>query len=73
MPPPLHILCFGDSLTQGYHGFGAFTSPYGETLEERLQEAFPHREIKVVTSGVAGDVVCASRFATRMNEECKFT
>jgi lysophospholipase L1-like esterase len=68
---PLRILCFGDSLTQGYHGFGYGEDPYSETLEAKLREAFPGREIKVVTSGVPGDMVCTSRFITRMNQEGK--
>jgi len=72
MTPPLYVLCFGDSLTQGYHGYGSFIRPYSETLEEKLREAFPGREIKIVTSGVPGDMVCNSRFLTRMNDECRF-
>ena len=30
------ILCFGDSLTAGYHNYGMTFSPYGQFLKEAL-------------------------------------
>ncbi|KAH7176997.1 SGNH hydrolase-type esterase domain-containing protein [Dactylonectria macrodidyma] len=65
----LNILCFGDSLTQGFHNYGLGESPYSETLEERLNAEFPDREIRIRTSGVPGDVASSSSFQRRFNQE----
>ncbi|KAM5344487.1 hypothetical protein ACJ41O_013023 [Fusarium nematophilum] len=65
----LRILCFGDSLTQGYHNYGLGESPYSETLETKLKDAFPDREISIRTSGVAGDVASFTLFKRRLTEE----
>lgn len=71
MATPLRILCFGDSLTSGYYGWGSGLHPYSKALGARLREAFPGRYIDVATSGVPGDVVCGPRFHERLSAECK--
>lgn len=68
---PLRVLCFGDSLTSGYHAWGTGSHPYSTILARRLHEAFPGRRIEVATSGVPGDVVCGPRFHERLSGECK--
>ncbi|KAH7128007.1 SGNH hydrolase-type esterase domain-containing protein [Dactylonectria estremocensis] len=65
----LSILCFGDSLTQGFHNYGLGESPYSETLEKRLKAAFPDTEIRIRTSGVPGDVASSSSFQRRFSHE----
>lgn len=69
--PPLRILCFGNSLTSGYHAWGSGSHPYSIVLSARLRDAFPGRRIEVSTSGVPGDVVCGPAFHERMSRECK--
>lgn len=32
----VRVLCFGDSLTSGYHANGMLHDPYSDTLEEML-------------------------------------
>lgn len=68
---PLRVLCFGDSLTSGYHAWGTGSHPYSTTLARRLREAFPGRRIEVATSGMPGDVVCGPAFHERLASECK--
>jgi lysophospholipase L1-like esterase len=67
---PLRILCFGDSLTAGYSGFGAIYHPYHEVLKDRLTEEFPDLAVQIIESGVPGDIAATSGFETRMNNEC---
>lgn len=69
--PPLRVLCFGNSLTSGYHAWGTGSHPYSIVLAARLRDAFPGRHIEVTTSGVPGDVVCGPAFHERMSRECK--
>ncbi|KAL2266645.1 hypothetical protein VTJ83DRAFT_5997 [Remersonia thermophila] len=53
----LRILCFGDSLTAGYSGWGAVYHPYSEKLEQMLTMAFPDLDVSTVEDGVPGDTV----------------
>ncbi|KAH6980681.1 SGNH hydrolase-type esterase domain-containing protein [Ilyonectria sp. MPI-CAGE-AT-0026] len=66
---PLSILCFGDSLTQGFHNYGLGESPYSGTLEKKLKGAFPDRTIVIRTSGVPGDLASSSSFQRRFIQE----
>ncbi|KYK58608.1 hypothetical protein DCS_05625 [Drechmeria coniospora] len=65
---PLSILCFGDSLTQGYHSFGMGKNPYGEKLEETLKAAMPGRDIRVYVNGVPGDFATGQAFSRRLRQ-----
>ncbi|ODA83972.1 hypothetical protein RJ55_02490 [Drechmeria coniospora] len=67
---PLSILCFGDSLTQGYHSFGMGKNPYGEKLEETLKAAMPGRDIRVYVNGVPGDFATGQAFSRRLRQAC---
>ena len=71
MPKSLRVLCFGDSLTSGYHSFGLGAHPYSEALRTRLFAAFPDAEIKVRTNGVPGDVAAFPGFKDRFHKERK--
>ncbi len=33
----LRILCFGDSLTEGYYNYGTAFSPYSDTMERTME------------------------------------
>jgi lysophospholipase L1-like esterase len=74
MPPkPLKILCFGDSLTEGYTLHGTSYAPYSNTLEKVLYEKLSGEEwdISVEEQGVSGDLVMF--MGGRMGEICKYT
>ncbi|UNI14955.1 hypothetical protein JDV02_001532 [Purpureocillium takamizusanense] len=68
--PPLTILCFGDSLTQGFFNYGLGEHPYSLILEDRLRHEMPTRRIQVRTSGVPGDVASHEPFLRRLEREC---
>ena len=66
----LRILCFGDSLTQGFHGFGMGESPYSTQLAQRLREILPEgTKLEMRTSGVPGDVAAFPRFRERFTQQ----
>ncbi|KAJ3285969.1 hypothetical protein HK104_009234 [Borealophlyctis nickersoniae] len=52
----LRILCFGDSLTEGYSNYGTLHHPYSIQLEKRFKKDGRFK-IEIVTSGVSGDMV----------------
>ena len=65
-PPPLRILCFGDSLTAGYHSWGTEYSPYAIRLKQRLEQRFPSREFQIVVDGLPGDAVIDGQYLLRL-------
>ena len=68
----LRILCFGDSLTEGYSGWGSSFTPYSEKLEEMLTMAFPDVDVEIETDGLSGDMVTGrAAFLARMKLHCK--
>ncbi|KOS16897.1 hypothetical protein ESCO_004747 [Escovopsis weberi] len=71
MAPPrlLRVLCFGDSLTQGFCDMGLTSHPYSQTLLARLEAAFPETVVEVVTNGVPGDVVSGPAWRRRLVNE----
>jgi hypothetical protein len=65
----LRVLCFGDSLTSGYHSWGTSSHPYSQRLAARLKEAFPDLgKIHVVPNGVPGDRVMNAGFLERLEK-----
>ncbi|KAH7364741.1 SGNH hydrolase-type esterase domain-containing protein [Rhexocercosporidium sp. MPI-PUGE-AT-0058] len=65
-PPSLHILCFGDSLTEGYSMYGMQWTPYSETTKEVLEERLSDKwSFDIDTDGVSGQLVTAG-FKKRM-------
>lgn len=63
----LRVLCYGDSLTSGFHDYGLACHPYSHRLAARLREAFPDlAKIHVVPNGVPGDRVMNAGFLTRL-------
>lgn len=75
-PPPLRILCFGDSLTAGYSKFGLIHAPYSKVLKAELEIKFwageKKRKVDVTTDGQSGDLVTVGVFRGRMNAKCAF-
>jgi len=70
--PPLKILCFGDSLTEGFSMMGLRMTPYSDSLYATLKRKWPQREVEVHTDGVSGDLVTVPRgeFGKRMKKRC---
>ncbi|KAE9382177.1 SGNH hydrolase [Stipitochalara longipes BDJ] len=67
---PLRILCFGDSLTEGYTQHGSLFSPYSATLLHVLKSNIARStkyNIAVDTDGMSGDLVTGS-FLGRMKD-----
>lgn len=69
-PKSLRVLCFGDSLTAGYSGYGCFHYPYAKQIREKLKENLPGTEATVDVSGLSGDQVIAGQFLSRMKGIC---
>ncbi|KAL4888790.1 SGNH hydrolase [Aspergillus ambiguus] len=72
MSQKISILCFGNSLTAGYHQFGLDYHPYAWKLEEKLKAAFPSHTFQVDVDGLPGDLVIhpPGRFLPRLQRRC---
>jgi lysophospholipase L1-like esterase len=69
---PLRILCFGDSLTEGYNNYGLRMDPYSTTMQELLEAQLGGEyEIEVETDGESGELVTRG-FEGRMRAWCMF-
>lgn len=66
MTAHLRILCFGDSLTEGYSQYGTRFDPYSRTMKRVLEEKLKGQEIEVLTDGQSGDLVTAGSFKGRV-------
>jgi lysophospholipase L1-like esterase len=66
-PPPLRILCFGDSLTSGFPA----DNPYAGRMTEKIEEAFPGRKVECEVEGAPGDRVTDGRYLNRMQMSCE--
>ena len=69
-PSSLRILCFGASITAGFHRFGLAHHPYALRLEERLKERFPQAEIDIDIDAFSGDRVIAGQYFSRLELRC---
>lgn len=71
---PLRLLCFGDSLTEGYSRFGLIMTPYSQSLKTELEVKLwawkERRKVDVVTDGESGDLVTTGSFKDRMSDKC---
>ena len=66
MATPIHILCFGASITTGWSQLGLRYYPYAITLEARLKEALPNRHFSIQVDGLPGDTVIQGQYAKRL-------
>jgi lysophospholipase L1-like esterase len=70
----IRILCFGDSLTAGYCGWGTVYHPYRDKLVQMVEMAFPEYEVETAVDGISGDMVGpGGGFKGRMEKRCKYT
>lgn len=72
MAEKLSILCFGDSLTAGYHRWGLDYHSYAIKLMDILAAEFPNAERSIYVNGVPGDLVIypSGSFLSRLQGEC---
>lgn len=70
-PHTLNILCFGDSLTEGYSEYGTKMTPYGTTtLAYFTSRLGPLTKVHLCVEGKSGDLVTAG-FSRRMERICR--
>ena len=70
----LRVLCFGDSLTEGFSGLGAVDHPYGLALKASLEKGFPQiNQIVTDIQGLGGDMAISppGYFLRRMTTLCQ--
>ncbi|PMD13280.1 SGNH hydrolase [Hyaloscypha hepaticicola] len=71
---PLRILCFGDSLTEGYTQHGMDFTPYSDTLLDKLRANLSlstRYNISIDTDGMSGDQVTGG-FLVRMKKRYEY-
>ncbi|KAG8530985.1 uncharacterized protein KY384_004342 [Bacidia gigantensis] len=67
--PPLHILCFGASITGGHYQFGLAFHPYSRRLRQRLQQSFPSSEPSIHVNALPGDYVLNGKYMARLRPQ----
>lgn len=67
----VNILCFGDSLTEGYSQWGLSMTPYADSMGEWLRAAWPSTKLTVDVNGMSGDLAVPGLFLTRITSSCK--
>jgi len=70
---PIHILCFGDSITAGYARWDKEYHPYAWKMLDQLKESFPSTNITTDIQGASGDQVVTppGGYLTRIDILCK--
>lgn len=72
LPSSLRILCFGASITAGFHHFGLSHHPYAIRLGERLKQYLRCRtSIEIEVDGLSGDSVIDGEYFDRLEPRCK--
>jgi len=70
-PETLRILCFGDSLTEGFTDRGMRFEPYSAYMKAMLEkQGIGNMKIEVVTEGQSGELATAPGFERRMTAKC---
>ena len=69
----LHILCFGDSLTEGIYLGAPRPHPYSIALKSALEKAFPSFNVTTDNQGVGGDRATSppGNFLPRIEKACE--
>jgi hypothetical protein len=72
----IRILCFGDSLTEGYSCFGNRFDPYSLTMKRILESKSLAKKqsntFEIVTDGQSGDLIDGGSFVRRIGKRCLF-
>ena len=72
-PQIFRLLCFGNSLTQGWSRGGLACYPYSEHLRIPLQHIMPNSQIEIDVDGLPGDRVVGNgaQFLRRIESRCQ--
>lgn len=70
LPSSLRVLCFGASITAGFHRFGLAHHPYAIRLEERLKSILPSTKIEIDIDALSGDRVIGGEYPSRLKPRC---
>lgn len=67
------MLCFGDSLTEGYSGWGSKFTPYADSMKTWLDTELSPVKVTVEVDGQSGDCVDdrLGNFLARIRSRCK--
>jgi hypothetical protein len=65
----LRVLCFGDSLTEGFTMMGYTFKPYSKSMKAMLEKQ-GNMEADVVTDGRSGELATAHGFEWRLKNKC---
>ena len=69
LPHQTRILCFGASITAGFHRFGLAYHPYSRQMKKCLETAFPNTKIDVRVDAVSGDIVLGGSYMSRLEQQ----
>lgn len=72
-PSSIRILCFGASITAGFHMFGLAYHPYARQLETDLQNAFPETRFDISVDATPGDVILEGSYISRLEQQTTLT
>ena len=68
-PSNMRVLCFGASITGGFHTFGLAKHPYSLQLKSNLQRDLPNTQLDVSVDSVSGDVVVGGSYIRRLEAQ----
>ncbi|KAL8980179.1 MAG: hypothetical protein Q9205_004666 [Flavoplaca limonia] len=69
----LRVLCFGASITAGFHSWGLRHHPYANRLKDRLHAGLPSHNIEVEVDGLSGDRVIGGEYLSRLRRHFNAT
>ena len=68
-PTQLRILCFGASITAGFHMFGLAYHPYSRRLKTHLNLVLPNTNLDISVDALSGDVVLGGSYSRRIEAQ----
>lgn len=67
----VRILCFGASITAGFHAFGLRFHPYAIQLQRRLDQVLAGTKVNIQIDGLPGDRVIQGSYFRRLESRCQ--
>lgn len=69
-PTTVRVLCFGASITAGFHMWGLAHHPYRHQLLSRLQQSFPNANVNIEIEAKSGDTIVGGQYMKRLQRHC---
>lgn len=66
----LRIICFGASITSGFHSFGLYSHPYAIQLKAQLHQSLPSTRLVIDVDGLPGDRIIGGQYFSRLDSLC---